>query len=104
MKTAVFALLAAASLAAVAQTYVRPHVTKNGTYVEGHYRSSPNGTQMDNYGTKGNTNPFTGQPGTVTPGYNSAPTYTQPAPIQVAPQPLYGQTCGYNHSGQYVCQ
>ena len=36
----------------------------NGTYVEPHYRTSPNHTQSDNWGTKGNSNPWTGQSGT----------------------------------------
>jgi len=31
---------------------------------QGHYRSSPNSTQRDNYSTYGNTNPYTGQRGT----------------------------------------
>jgi len=36
----------------------------DGTYVQPHYRTSPNSTQSDNWGTKGNTNPYTGAPGT----------------------------------------
>ncbi|TWB39001.1 hypothetical protein [Nitrospirillum viridazoti] len=44
--------------------YVRPHVTKRGTYVHGHMQTNPNKTQNDNYSTKGNANPYTGQPGT----------------------------------------
>lgn len=55
------------AIAASAQVYVKPHTNKDGTYTEGHYRSSPNNTDRDNYGTKGNTNPYTGQDGTVTP-------------------------------------
>lgn len=43
--------------------YVAPHVTKNGTYVQGHYRSNPNGSSGDNWSTKGNVNPYTGEPG-----------------------------------------
>jgi hypothetical protein len=30
-------------------------------------RSSPNSTTLDNYSTKGNVNPYTGQPGTKDP-------------------------------------
>ncbi|MDE1150481.1 MAG: hypothetical protein PW843_28365 [Azospirillaceae bacterium] len=44
--------------------YVRPHVTKRGTYVHGHMQTNPNKTRNDNYSTKGNTNPYTGQSGT----------------------------------------
>ena len=47
-----------------AQVYVNGYTRSNGTYVPGHYRSSPNSTQRDNYYTYGNTNPYTGQRGT----------------------------------------
>lgn len=43
---------------------VRGYVKKDGTYVAPHQRSKPNSTQTDNYGTKGNTNPYTGKQGT----------------------------------------
>jgi hypothetical protein len=51
--------------AAFAQTYVAPHVRSDGTFVQGHVRSSPNSTSSDNYSTRGNVNPYTGQAGTV---------------------------------------
>ena len=44
--------------------YVQPHTTQNGTTVPGHYQTNPNGTQRDNYGTRDNVNPYTGQVGT----------------------------------------
>jgi len=37
-----------------------------GTYVEPHYRTSPNSTVIDNYSYSGNVNPFTGSIGTKT--------------------------------------
>jgi hypothetical protein len=49
--------------------YVQPHTTSNGTYVSGHYQTNPNSTQFDNYGTRGNVNPYTGEVGTRTPRY-----------------------------------
>jgi hypothetical protein len=49
--------------------YVSPHTTSNGTYVSGHYQTNSNGTQYDNYGTRGNVNPYTGAIGTRTPRY-----------------------------------
>ena len=97
MKKIATVLIALFAMSAWAQTYVRPHVTKDGTYVEGHMRSAPNNTNTDNYGTKGNTNPYTGQAGTVEPNY-----YTQPAPRQQTPN--YGQQCGYTAAGHYVCR
>lgn len=64
------ALLAAASSVAVAQTRdhpVRGHYRSNGTYVEPYRATNPNGTTLDNYGTRGNTNPYSGREGTRDP-------------------------------------
>jgi hypothetical protein len=47
--------------------YVRRYTTNRGTYVVPHYQPNPNGTKLDNWSTKGNVNPFTGQPGTKNP-------------------------------------
>ena len=41
-------------------TYVDPYSRKDGTYVPGHHRTVPNDTTRDNYGTKGNYNPWKG--------------------------------------------
>jgi hypothetical protein len=49
--------------------YVRPHSNSNGTFTQGHHRSNSNSTQLDNYGTIGNVNPYTGAPGTRAPRY-----------------------------------
>jgi hypothetical protein len=86
-------ILAGAVSPAFAQTYVAPHVRKDGTYVQGHTRTKPNNTVDDNYGTKGNYNPYTGQSGT------QPRSYEQPTPM-----PSYGQTCGYTSTGRYVCR
>lgn len=56
-------LIAFASVAAFADQSVRGYYRSNGTYVQPHYRSSPNSTRNDNYSTRGNTNPYTSQPG-----------------------------------------
>ena len=56
---------------ASAQVRVEGYTRKDGTYVAPHYRSSPNDTKMDNWSTRGNTNPYTGQPGTRDPYGNS---------------------------------
>lgn len=52
---------------AAAGKRVRGYVTKRWTYVAPSYRSSPNKTKLDNYGTKGNINPYTGKKGTRSP-------------------------------------
>ncbi|MFD1610856.1 hypothetical protein ACFSCW_03465 [Sphingomonas tabacisoli] len=67
-----------------AQRYTRGYVTRNGTYVAPHYSTTPNSTRWDNWSTRGNVNPYTGQVGTKNPyssysgysGYSS--TYSNP--------------------------
>ena len=95
MKTTVLiASLALFAWTAEAQVYVQPHVTRDGTYVEGHYRTAPNSTKLDNYSSQGNVNPYTGQAGRVDP-------YAQPSnPYHPPQQPL----CGFNSQGAYVCR
>lgn len=67
MKTialAITLLLAATAASAQASTHVNGYTRSNGTYVPSHERSGGNSTQSDNWSTKGNTNPYTGQAGT----------------------------------------
>jgi len=52
---------------ATADTQVKGHYKKDGTYVPPHVRSDPNGSKLDNWSTKGNTNPYTGKKGTKDP-------------------------------------
>lgn len=40
------------------------HFRSNGTYVESYQRTNPNSTRSDNYGARGNYNPYTGRTGT----------------------------------------
>lgn len=46
-----------------ADVHVRGYYRKDGTYVQPHYRSSSNSTKSDNWSTKGNYNPYTGEEG-----------------------------------------
>ena len=39
------------------------HYVASGEYVQPHYRTNPNSTPLDNYGTSPNYNPHTGQTG-----------------------------------------
>ncbi len=48
-------------------TYVCPSVTRSGTYRQGHYRTMPNSSKLDNWSTKGNVNPMTGNKGSKNP-------------------------------------
>jgi hypothetical protein len=43
--------------------YVRPHTRSDGSYVDGHHRTNPNGSTRDNYGASGNYNPYSGNTG-----------------------------------------
>ena len=64
----IFALLLLVADVSVAQVYVRGYYRSDGTYVEPHYRSEPDGKFYNNWSTKGNVNPYTGEEGTkVTP-------------------------------------
>ena len=60
-----------------AQTHVNGYYKSDGTYVQPHYRSNPNSTTLDNWSTKGNTNPHTGKKGTKSPypSYNYRKSY-----------------------------
>lgn len=62
-------LLACLAVPVLAQTshYVRPHVDRNGTYVQGHQQTNPDNTRVNNWSSAGQTNPTTGQPGRVDP-------------------------------------
>jgi hypothetical protein len=68
------------SFVAFSQTpqYVKGYYKSNGTYVSGYYRTVANNTVTDNYTTKGNINPYTGQKGTRTyyNSYNSRNSYS----------------------------
>jgi hypothetical protein len=46
--------------------YVKAYTRSNGTYVQPHYRSGPDGDFYNNWTTVGNTNPYTGECGTKT--------------------------------------
>ena len=86
--TALLATLVVSS--AWADTYVRPYVRSDGTYVEGHMKSDANSTRSDNYSSRGNTNPYTGERGSVRdePRYPSiyTPQSSTPNPFDSEPR------------------
>lgn len=67
MKTLILVLICVVGSFAHADQWVNGYARSNGTYVQGYERTSPNNTRLDNYSTQGNTNPYTGQSGTVNP-------------------------------------
>lgn len=52
-----------------ADVWVDGYTRDDGTYVQGHHRTRPNHSIYDNYSTKGNTNPWTGEKGTKSYDY-----------------------------------
>jgi hypothetical protein len=60
----VTALLVTFAMSASAQTYVDGYTRKDGTYVQGHWRSAPDDSPYNNYSYPGNTNPCTGETAT----------------------------------------
>ena len=72
-------LLISQALGAAQTVQVDGYYRKDGTYVAPHYRTAPDSNPYNNWSTRGNVNPYTGQSGTVNP-------YPQP----YTPSPLYG--------------
>jgi hypothetical protein len=52
---------------AQAQVLVDPYLRRDGTYVDGHYRSNPDGNPYSNWSYPGNVNPYTGKQATGDP-------------------------------------
>lgn len=63
----ILSALLAVSAAASADEFVNGYMRGDGTYVQPHFRSSPNSTSFDNYSTRGNVNPYTGSRGYTSP-------------------------------------
>lgn len=76
-------------------THVKGYYKKNGTYVQPHYRSAPDGNFYNNWSTKGNINPYTGKVGSkeypsTNHGYLRTPTTYEE--MSVSNDILYEQT------------
>lgn len=64
--------------------YVNGYTRSDGTFVKPHYRTAPNSSNVDNFSTIGNTNPYTGKAGYIprdnnrsyNTNYNSKKRYT----------------------------
>jgi len=87
----IFVLLALASTA-MAQTntstrYQGGYVKSDGSYVPGHFKTSTNDTNRDNFATKPNTNNYTGEKGSRAKDYSpEAKNYGQGHAIQTGPK------------------
>lgn len=60
---------------------VRGYVKSNGTYVQPHMRSAPDGNFYNNWSTVGNVNPYTGVAGSKTSPSTSSSTSGSAAPL-----------------------
>ena len=56
----VLIVVCAATVTAYADVHVRGYYRSNGTYVQPHYRSNPDGNFYNNWSTYPNVNPYTG--------------------------------------------
>lgn len=64
MKKFVFlSMLCLVSVGCFSQVKVRGYVKKDGTYVQPHVKTSPDGYKYNNYSSYGNINPYTGKMG-----------------------------------------
>jgi hypothetical protein len=69
---------------------VKGHFRKDGTYVAPHHRSGPDGSFYNNWSTRGNMNPYTGEKGKVDlprPRTSYVPNIAPYAPLYV-PSPV----------------
>ena len=75
------------SASAQSTTTQSGYYKSNGTYVAPAIKTTPNGTNVDNYSTKGNSNPYTGTSGTKAADYTpAASNYGQGQTIQQGPK------------------
>jgi hypothetical protein len=54
---------------AVTNHGVRGYIKRNGVYVAPHRKTNKNNTQIDNWSSRPNTNPYNGKSGTKVPRY-----------------------------------
>lgn len=67
MKSIFVFLFVAFSINVFSQVKVRGYYRKDGTYVQPHYRSNPDGNPYNNWSYPGNVNPYTGKVATGNP-------------------------------------
>lgn len=60
----VFAPLSTEAKTVKVKSYYKP---STGKYIHSYHKTSPNKTKIDNFSTKGNTNPYTGKKGSKKP-------------------------------------
>ena len=81
MRRIVVAALLFLPAIALAADYVKPYAKKDGTVVQGHYKSSPNAKRYDNFNAQNSvygSNPYTGKKGAQRDEFSSPPAYNKP--------------------------
>lgn len=91
MKRIAMVIMLLVAATASADQWVNGYTKKDGTYVEGHYRSSPNQYRYDNYSSQNNSNPYTGQQGSGRNEWSSTPQYND----------SYGNGAGKSYNNYY---
>jgi hypothetical protein len=81
MKSLIWLAIGFMALSAIADDTVKGYTKKDGTYVEPYHRTAPNDKKDDNYSSKGNVNPYTGEKGYVDPNKPTEPK-TNPDPFK----------------------
>lgn len=95
-----FFVLFLGTFLAIADSSVSGYVKRDGTYVPPYIRSSPDGTNLNNYSTQGNYNPYSGSPGTRAQDYSpNAMNYGGGNQVYTGPR---GGQYYYNDSGKKV--
>lgn len=87
------------------QVKVKGYIRKDGTYVQPHMRSNPDGDKSNNWSTKGNINPYTGKEGTKNNDNYSL--YINESPAESVEETAICKTkSGYftNSGYEYACQ
>jgi hypothetical protein len=90
------ALLLFAPFATDGAVHVKGYHRKDGTYVQPHERSAPDGSKANNWSTKGNVNPYTGKPGTKNPDAETGTPSISPASQTNAVQSAPPKTAAEN--------
>jgi hypothetical protein len=98
---AVLVIICAASFTANAEVSVGGYYRGNGTYVQPHYRSDPDGNPDNNWSTYPNVNPHTGVRGSKhlnAEDFSSIPISLQnkPTNMPVYPSGIHGQDSSWS--------
>ena len=97
---------------AYADVFVNGYYRSNGTYVQPHFRSSPDASTFNNWNSWGNINPYTGKYGTSNPYtaeaykfyrklkpkklYKFNPYKNLPKPLSIKPIKIYPNSINNN--------